>query len=45
MVVESGLCYRGPEVNGKGGNGDARCILLFHKLGLETKERAVAGNT
>lgn len=45
MVVECVLYSVGSRVNGKGGNGDARCILLFHKVGLERKERAVVGNT
>lgn len=38
MLVESVLYYRGPEVN-----ENARCTLLFHKVGLERKERAVVG--
>lgn len=43
VVVESRLCCRGPEVDGKGGNGDITHRLLFHKLGLKRKERAVVG--
>lgn len=45
MVVESVLHHRGPEVNGKRGIGNAGCTLLFHRVGLERKERAVVGNT